>query len=905
MIDRLTARLASRYLSYGLAFLYFLTSIAFYLHTYDSAQVKITIVQMLGTVLIAFWYLTLASDWDSRWKECWPVYLPLLAALASGLLSFAHAAYPGPSLDECLRRVFYIHFALIALREINTVQRLKRLTLYILAATAVATIYGFIQFIDSRFFPGSTSSSGIDPFVWRQAFGPRIFSTFGNPNFYGNFLVILTPIILALLLKRHADRPVSVLVFSIVTIGVSALAYQLDAALIPLHLESWSTAIFTLLVGSFLFWATIRFSFLGVLFYLTTECLFVTESKGAWIGYVAAYVLFWMLVLRYFSQFRSENIRRAIQKATWITLIFAVIAVSIFSHRRVESIRFRVCTWVSTWEMAQMHPIWGNGIGSFRILYPAFRRPQIFHIEGKHNTETDHAEDEYWEVLQDEGILGFGIFLWVISTFSLVGVRALSRFTEGLSIRDPVTGKRKTSNDPRAFYMLAFLAAFWGMLMHNFMDVSLRFVSSGIFLWLLAGLIGALAIHDPMAETDAQFDARDGALDAVEGHPPGLLVVASAVTAVLFGFFAYTILRQFNDVQGPLPDPFGEALLWVISWVAFLGTVLAVIWVLYKVCRSLRHVYGFIILCAMIVPLNIFWGYFMADAFHNRGIYFSKQQNWQSALENYNKVAALNPNYIMAYYFMGNVYTDRWQPGDIDLAMKEYKRVWAIAPNYVQTHHQAGLVYLKKGQDDRRLFEQLRNQENESYRSAGRLSPEATQALLQTQSDWDEALMYFHKYHGLDPVFEPNYTRAGWVHMQLADLAKMQGKPAEAEQHYDAAESLYKESLNATVCGAPENDVLDEHWSRNHRHFSAEMFENLGNVRYVRGNLEGAVKAYRMSLWQDPSNVRVLKNLASVYGRQGRQQDVIKTWYQIRTLAPQDPDVQRVFHANLPPARPS
>jgi hypothetical protein len=34
--------------------------------------------------------------------------------------------------------------------------------------------------------------------------------------------------------------------------------------------------------------------------------------------------------------------------------------------------------------------------------------------------------------------------------------------------------------------MLGVLAAFWGMLLHNFMDVSLRFVSSGIFLWLLA-----------------------------------------------------------------------------------------------------------------------------------------------------------------------------------------------------------------------------------------------------------------------------------------------------------------------------------------------------------------------------------------------------------------------------------
>src|SRR5471030_2095915 len=106
MIDLLTARFSSRFLSYGLPLLYLLTSIAFYLHTYDSAQVKITIVQMLGTVLIGFWYLNLLCDENQQWKTYWPVIVPLLAVLISGLVSFSHAAYRGPSLDECLRRVF-------------------------------------------------------------------------------------------------------------------------------------------------------------------------------------------------------------------------------------------------------------------------------------------------------------------------------------------------------------------------------------------------------------------------------------------------------------------------------------------------------------------------------------------------------------------------------------------------------------------------------------------------------------------------------------------------------------------------------------------------------------------------------------------------------------------------------
>ena len=132
--------------------------------------------------------------------------------------------------------------------------------------------------------------------------------------------------------------------------------------------------------------------------------------------------------------------------------------------------------------------------------------------------------------------------------------------------------------------------------------------------------------------------------------------------------------------------------------------------------------------------------------------YFSKQAKWDDAIASYEKVVALNPNYIMAYYFLGNVYTDRWGAGDVDRAMQEYKRVWAIAPNYVQTHHQAGLVYLKKGQDERQQAQQLL--------AVGQR--EAAQAALdQAVSDWNQALSYFQKYHDIDPVFEPNYVRDG------------------------------------------------------------------------------------------------------------------------------------------------
>ena len=94
-MDRSTARLCSKYLSYGLPFLYFLTSVSFYLHTYDSAQVKITVVQMLGSVLMGIWYLKLLCEGEIPLKRYATVVAPLLACLASGLFFVFARRLPG------------------------------------------------------------------------------------------------------------------------------------------------------------------------------------------------------------------------------------------------------------------------------------------------------------------------------------------------------------------------------------------------------------------------------------------------------------------------------------------------------------------------------------------------------------------------------------------------------------------------------------------------------------------------------------------------------------------------------------------------------------------------------------------------------------------------------------------
>src|SRR6202030_164970 len=111
---------------------------------------------------------------------------------------------------------------------------------------------------------------GIDPFIWRQAFGSKIFSTFGNPNFFGNFLVILTPITLALLLKKNIDRPGSVMLFSFFSGIISAILWHMQDLSSLLHLSTWSSTAFIVILCAYAFISVIRFSFLGLLFFLIT-----------------------------------------------------------------------------------------------------------------------------------------------------------------------------------------------------------------------------------------------------------------------------------------------------------------------------------------------------------------------------------------------------------------------------------------------------------------------------------------------------------------------------------------------------------------------------------------------------------------------------------------------------------
>jgi tetratricopeptide (TPR) repeat protein len=662
--------------------------------------------------------------------------------------------------------------------------------------------YGFWQFIDVTWFPSGVGK-GIDPFIWRGAFGVRVFSTYGNPNFFADFLVIIFPILLTQYLKTRRK------------------------SLVPLMAM--------LLVD-----------------------LYKSGTKGAWIGFAMVIFLFGMITFAYFKE----------QVAPWRRTILAMVVGGVLGigaivakdlQARIVSVNFRLFTWESTWEMIMTHPWIGTGVGSFPPIYPAFRRPAIFHIEGKHNTETDHAENEYLEQLFDNGILGFGVFLWLMLSTFVVGFRSLRQM---LSTQMSKDGRAP----PRAYDLIGYLVALMGMLGHNLFDVSLRFVSSGIYIGLLSGMVLNLARGQGLYELHG---LRASAIKPVD--EPSLWRTFSEfliwpMRLLAWGGLAYAdflILKEFNELQGPLSQiiNWGEFLSWWLAWLVLASCVVGLTGIFMRLVLLSQKPLVAAIIFAALHPLYLFWGYFKADVHHNFAIVLSRGRNWDKALEHYFIVHKLNPNFVMSLYFTGNVYSDRfdmnkaYRPAwgdkdriprdDYERALEAYDHVQHLSPNYVQMHHQVGALHMKRA---------------EWAINGGH--PEQAPAYLA------KALSHFKLYEQVDPVFPLNYYRMGQVYMlqkHYPEATKAFEALIHAEKCAVAPALLSKSFLKKTILSYQA--YVQEGASPVHRHESGEAYFNLGNAYLMMGSFTAADKAYRESLALEPGHEQARRNLSVLYQR--------------------------------------
>jgi len=404
----------SRLLTYWLSALCFFISLPLFLNSLDSAQIKITLYYMGAIGALGLWISKLYVYKENIFtRQNLIKLLPFVLYVGYVVIGYFFHPYIMGRAESLFKFLgICIFFSIIAF-EFDK-EDINLLFKAVIACAWAVGIYGLIQAIDLYVY------KGVDIFYWTSAFQKRIFSTIANPNFLGNYILFSLMVVLARFCYTHYKRYILLIIILLVDI-------------------------------------------------------FFTESKGAWMGLGVSLVIFAGVYLNFFKTRLSQH--KKIINISALVFFLAIGALVVhFGAKRMQSVNFRLSTWRSTWDMVQATPLTGTGFGSFQVIYQAYKRPDIFYMENLHNAETQHAENFFLEQWATLGLLGLGLFLYLVF-YQLKGAFKAFKYFE-------YSGDKET-----ACNLLAALMASSAIYLHNLVDVSIYFVSTMYFLALFNGVL--------------------------------------------------------------------------------------------------------------------------------------------------------------------------------------------------------------------------------------------------------------------------------------------------------------------------------------------------------------------------------------------------------------------------------
>ncbi|MBS3909147.1 MAG: O-antigen ligase family protein [Actinobacteria bacterium] len=427
--------------------------------TFDQFDIaKIFTLRLLTLAALAFWVgkMLTARDPEFRWTKLDFVLVGFLLLVFVSTVTSIHfpTAVHGKfkRYEGLLTFLNYGILYLLALQTFRGFDRLSALSKTLTYTGAVVAFYGVMQYMGLDVFSWATL-----PFEER-----RSFSTFGNPNLLGGFLVIVTPIALAEFLRAKDLKG-------------------------------------NLLMGASLF--------------LILLCLLTAFTRGAWVGAAVAFLFFAVVAAKAII----ARPKKLIFVGAAFIGIFLVIAgySAVAGHevmnlvKRVQSMTqitegsagSRLEIWKAGWSMVEEDPILGLGPDTFRLGSERYETFEYVRMNAGRSV-ADNAHNWIIQLAAGVGIPATLLFLLFFVLVVVLSVRYL----------------RKRDSEERLVYA-GLTAAIVGYLVHLAFGVSIS--GSTTIFWLIMGALMAsvgkvrVAAIVPRTNSDIYSKAAMGALALV------------------------------------------------------------------------------------------------------------------------------------------------------------------------------------------------------------------------------------------------------------------------------------------------------------------------------------------------------------------------------------------------------
>lgn len=362
-----------------------------------------------------------------------PLLIPAFFFLGFSVLSMINSENFQRNISVFLFNTFVIIVALILPNLIKNQKILTKTIYLILLSTILVSLFGLYQFLGD-IIGLSPSLTGLRPLYTKAVFGfPRVQSTFLEPLYFANFLLIPIALSLSFLLSRLKQK------YS----AIKILGLTLILALASINL------ILTLSRGGY-----IAFAFLLLLAFLIYFKSFLSLKRILILGIIGFIAFFSVWQFLKFTG-REKNIQVFLEHATTI------------SKTKDVATKERYTTFSGAREMIKEHPFLGSGPGSFGPYVAA--SPYVMPQDG-----WAIVNNLLLEIWAEEGIFGLITFLAMVSIIIFRTLKAwqISNQTQQIFLKTILLG-----------LFIAFLA-----ILVQYQTFSILYI---LHFWFLIGLLCA------------------------------------------------------------------------------------------------------------------------------------------------------------------------------------------------------------------------------------------------------------------------------------------------------------------------------------------------------------------------------------------------------------------------------
>lgn len=305
-----------------------------------------------------------------------------------------------------------IAFILFYFVWINTVTTKKQmrfyLSVFVLAGT-VSALYGLYQY----FFGDIYSQEWLDGNMFEEI-KMRVYSTFANPNVFGEYLLLVIPFSLVLMMESKGWFGK---LFWLGNFGILMLALVLTFS---------------------------RGCWLGIIFSLFVFAILI-DKRLIWLGVLALLIAPFVLPESILARFTS------------------------IGNLSDSSTSYRVYIWIGTLAMLKDYYLTGIGLGtsSFNLIYPLYAYNDIV---------APHSHSLYLQLFVEYGIIGFLVFLGLIYHFYQETIIAYAKKKDWMIAGSiaAITGFLVQSATDYTWYNYRVVLVFWMVIAFGIVSTKIK-----------------------------------------------------------------------------------------------------------------------------------------------------------------------------------------------------------------------------------------------------------------------------------------------------------------------------------------------------------------------------------------------------------------------------------------------